>query len=206
MSSEVRINFASEGLVDAAVARRLIAYAGAQLGLERPAYGKHKLDRDIPKYFQAAMHSYPWLILRDLDNDAVCPAALISNFAVDQHEDCCFRIAVREIETWFIADRSGLAEFLRVPVGRIETDPETLIDPKRHIIDLARASRSRAIRDALVPAERTGQVQGAEYTPMLIDFASNGWSIERAIQGEASVSLTRASLRLGELVARQQRA
>jgi hypothetical protein len=203
MSSAVRINFASEGMIDAAVARRLICHVGAEPGLERPAHGKHKLDPNISRYRRAATHGHPWLILRDLDRDAACASELMERLGIENTFDFCFRIAVREIESWLIADRYNLSQLLRIPVGKIESDPENLSNPKRHIIDLARSSRSRSIRDALVPDERAGQEQGPEYAALITHFARSDWDIAAAINSGASRSLTKAATRLGELVARQ---
>lgn len=201
----VKVNFASEGFIDAAVARRLISHAGAETGLERPAHGKHKLDHAIPKYREAATHGFPWLVLRDLDRDARCPSELMAQLDIASTADFCLRIAVREIESWFIADRRTLADFLRVPVGRIDINPEALSNPKRHIIDVARSSRARSIRSALVPDEGTGQEQGPEYAAMLTEFAARQWNIANAIASGASRSLTKADARLRELVSRQTR-
>jgi hypothetical protein len=202
MSSQVSINLAAEGLIDISVARRLVIHAGGLPGLERPAYGKHKLDPVIPKYRTASTVGTPWLVLRDLDHDAPCAGELINRFGDLVVPNFCLRIAVREIESWLIADAVGLASLLQVPVARVERTPEALFNPKRHVIDLARSSRSRSVRDALVPDDRMGQQQGPEYAARLAEFASSDWSIDRAIQNGAAQSLVKAAARLRLLVHR----
>ena len=137
MSLAPTVNFASEGLIDAAVARRLIAACGGAPGWERPAHGKNKLDLQIAKYRAASAHGAPWLILRDFDRDASCPPELIERLQGRPTARFCLRLAVREIETWLLADRAGIARLLRVPVGSITRDLEMLVDPKRYLIDLA---------------------------------------------------------------------
>lgn len=200
MSQLTRINFASEGLIDAAAARRLITFTGGDVGLERPAFGKHKLDPLIPKYGAAAQTGSPWFIVRDLDFDAPCAPELADRLRRGSHSGLCLRIAVREIESWLLADRSGLADFLKVPEGGINREPESLNDPKRHLVDVARRSRSRAIRIAVVPNAGAGQSQGPEYTPVIMTFVREYWSIERALRSNACPSLSSAVKRLRSLV------
>lgn len=53
----------------------------------------------------------------------------------------CFRIAVREVEAWLLADAEQAAGFLAVPLARIPAEPETLPDPKATLIALAGRSR-----------------------------------------------------------------
>lgn len=190
-------------MVDAAIARRLITHAGAEPGLERPAHGKHKLDPLLQKYRNAAEHGTPWLILRDLDRDSPCAPELLQRLGVRPANNFCMRIAVREVESWILADRPGLADFLRVPMARVNTDPEALPNPKRYIIDLARSSRSRDIRDALVPHEGTGQEQGPEYASQIAGFAETQWNVARAISDGAAASLIKVDIRLRELIGRQ---
>src|SRR5437762_2831179 len=62
-----------------------------------------------------------------------------------------FRVAVREIEAWLLADSRGLSELPGVPVNRIAVDVEGIPNPKEYMVDLARRSRHRDVRDGLVP-------------------------------------------------------
>ena len=41
-----------------------------------------------------------------------------------------FRIAVREVESWIIADKEGIAEFLNVAVANFTDLPDNISDPK----------------------------------------------------------------------------
>jgi hypothetical protein len=54
------------------------------------------------------------------------------------------RVAVREVESWVLADRRRIANFLSAPLNSIPMDPEQLDDPKMALLTLARAhARSR---------------------------------------------------------------
>ena len=48
-----------------------------------------------------------------------------------------FRIAVREVEAWLIADREALAGFLKIKIMHVPYKPEELVDPKRVLLELA---------------------------------------------------------------------
>lgn len=47
-----------------------------------------------------------------------------------------FRIAVREVESWIIADKEGIAEFLNVAVANFTDLPDNISDPKQFILKL----------------------------------------------------------------------
>ena len=68
-------------------------------------------------------------MLVDLDDDADCAAALCADRLPDPAPHLCFRVAVREMETWLLADREAAARFLSVPGSRIPQDPETVANP-----------------------------------------------------------------------------
>ncbi len=55
----------------------------------------------------------------------------------------CFRVAVREVEAWLLADREQIARFLSIARSRVPQSPETLDNPKQRLVELARHSRRR---------------------------------------------------------------
>lgn len=141
------VTAAVEGLTDEAVAERLINHAGGKLGNVHGRRGKGFLRRQIDGYGQAARRS-PWLVLVALDMDAECPVGLVRIWLEKPGNTfLCFRVAVREVESWLLADRETLAAYLHVRSGRIPSNPERLEDPKRVVIDVASRSTSRAIRE-----------------------------------------------------------
>jgi hypothetical protein len=173
----VIIHGAVEGMIDEAVLRRLVMEVGATAG---PVYGKNGkaflLER-LSAYNQAAQFS-PWIILIDLDDDDDCAPPCRKSCLPNPAPCLCFRIAVREIESWLLADRERLARFLSVAVSRIPLDSEKLASPKSTMVELARHSRQRGIREDMVPRPGSGRKVGPAYTAQLIDFARDskrGW-------------------------------
>ena len=194
---ESSISGAVEGLIDEAVLRRLVMDTGGTMG---PVYGKqgkeHLLLR-LPGFNAAAIHS-PWVVLVDLDRDAECAAVLRRGCLPAPAPFMCFRIAVREVETWLLADREELARFVGVPVSRVPVAPESLQDPKQTMIEIARHSRRRAIREDMVPRPSSGRIVGPAYVSTMIEFATTRWRPEVAMLH--SDSLRRCMERIRKLV------
>jgi hypothetical protein len=191
------ISGAVEGLVDEAVLRRLIRDAGATLGAVYGKNGKANLRRNLRGYNRAARWS-PWMVLVDLDRDADCAPPLVTSWLPAPARHMRFRVAVRAVEAWLLADRERMASFLRVPQARVPREPESVEHPKRAMVDLARRSRRREIREDMVPRPGSGRAVGPAYTSRLIEFAYTDWRVDVAARN--SDSLRRCRERLSELV------
>lgn len=191
------VSAAVEGPLDAAVARKLIEAAGASPGTIYVRGGKRALLHRAEAYNNAARFS-PWLVLVDLDADAECPPPARDEWLPRPARHMCFRVVVREIEAWLMADRTSLAQFLSVPVGRVPLRPESLADPKHEVVRLARSSRSRVIQANMVPSPSSGRSVGPAYTSRMIEFVRQNWSTERA--ADRSESLARALRALRTIV------
>jgi hypothetical protein len=182
-----------EGLTDEAVVRRLIAEAGAEVDTIYVQNGKSNLLRNLPGFNNAARFS-PWLVLTDLDNDAPCAPAFVKATLPKPADQMCFRVALRAVEAWFLADRSALAQFLGVRVATIPSQPEEVDDPKRTVVDLANKSRRRQIRDDIVPRPGSGRNVGPGYVARMLEFGTRHWSPERAAGVSDSLDRCRRSI------------
>src|SRR5262249_9439426 len=139
----------------------------------------------------------PWLVVRDLDHDDECGAALASALMPSPTKWMRFRIAVRETESWLLADRESLASYLRIQRALVPVHPETLPDPKQALVNLARRSRSRAIVADMVPRLGVSAPVGPAYTARVSEFALQHWRPE--IAAASSPSLRRCIERIREL-------
>jgi hypothetical protein len=99
-----------------------------------------------------------------------------------------FRIAVREVESWLIADRHALASFLRIPKTNLSAYPDSLNDPKVHLLGIIRAKGKRKMHHEMLPG-RNSRI-GPEYNNVLCEFILKHWNPERAAKN--SLSLCRA--------------
>ena len=191
------ISGAVEGAVDESVLRRLVGHAGATLGVVYGKNGKPSLRRGIQGY-NAAAHWAPWVVLVDLNHDADCAPPFRAQWLPNPAQGMCFRAVVREIEAWLFADRERLARFLRVPQSRIPLDPEAVEYPKQTMVNIARHSRRREIREDMIPRPRSGRQVGPAYTSRLVEFTETEW--RPAVAAENSDSLRRCLARLRHLI------
>lgn len=107
------VRFAVEGTTDEPVADRLIREVDMEPMPTFIGGGKTQLDPKLPGYNQAARRS-AWLVLRDLDHDDAggCVPRLIEDLLGSAPSaGMAFRIAVREVEAWLLADAAGCIRF-----------------------------------------------------------------------------------------------
>jgi hypothetical protein len=194
MANGVVISAAVEGLVDEAVVRRLIAHAGGKPGPVYGRQGKSSLRQKIAGYNNAAKWG-PWIVLVDLDREYDCAPPLRAGWLGQPSARLCFRVAVRAVEAWLLADVEPLAAFLRMPRGRVPALPEAVGDPKTAMVNLARSSRRKVIRQDMVPREGSGRQVGPAYTSRLIEFVSSSWRPDVAARRSDSLRRTIACLK-----------
>lgn len=198
MLNQLVISAAVEGSVDEAVIRRLIGHVGLTPGPIYGKKGKDDLRKKIRAYNLAAQHA-PWVILVDLDNDADCALALRQAWLSNPAPNLCFRVAVRQVEAWLMADRETLAKFLDIPQDKIPNNPEGLPNAKWEMAKLAQASRSREIRDDMARRPGSGCAVGPAYPSRLIEYAQKHW--RPAVAAQRADSLRRAIACLKQLSA-----
>jgi hypothetical protein len=200
MTAGVVVSAAVEGTVDEVALRRICSLLGAGLGDVYGRKGKgFVLDR-LPGYNNSARHRH-WVVLVDLDNDFPCAPDAVRGWLEAPAELMCFRVAVREIESWLMADRERLAAFLDVRQDLVPEDPDGLADPKRALIELARSSGNRDIRDDIVPDPSAGGSEGPGYTGRMIEFITcddRSWRPD--VAASASPSLRKCLASVAELV------
>ena len=176
-----------EGSIDEAVVRRIFSSLSIEAGtfyqVSIPAF-----ETRLRRLNHAARHS-PWFALCDLDQDECAPLRT-RRYLPHPVPGICFRIAVRAVEAWLLADRESMARFLCVAKHVIPVAPEHDLDPKSRLVSIARRSRSRAIRQGLAPSEGDFRTVGPEYALMIGDFARNRWSPHRAADHAPSLRRT----------------
>lgn len=190
---------AVEGDIDEHVARRLLSLGGVGAVAVYGREGKARIRNSLNGYNQAAGRA-PWFVLVDLDNDDDCVREFVESWLPQPANNMVFRVAVREVEAWLLADQERVAGFLGVSQALVPRDPEGLADPKQALVNLARRSRKRRVRESLVPSTASGRSQGPAYTSELIRFVTDledGWRPE--VARARSESLDRCIRALGYL-------
>jgi hypothetical protein len=105
-----------------------------------------------------------------------------------------FRIAVRESESWVLADRDSFSQFLNISINRILFNTDAIDDPKRFLIKLVCSFRKNKLKDNIVPAKNSTASIGRNYNEPLVRFVMDKWDGTKAI--EHSESLKRMIKRL----------
>lgn len=184
-----------EGLLDESVARKLIVHCGHVPG---DGYGKNGIDylrAKAPGFNVKASYGNPILMLVDfMDTRLACPPAVLATWLPTRCERLLLRVVVPEIESWLLADRDGMAAFLGVPSALIPAAPETLANPKQTLVNLARRSRRRHVKAAMVPADGVSAAVGPEYVVALQEFVGSVWDAEQAQVNASSLQRTLARL------------
>jgi hypothetical protein len=191
------VYLAAEDLPGLAVGRKLVAeQSSLSVYRDKNGYGFGNLKKKAPSYNHMGKNGFPVLMLTDLDT-APCPSGKIHEWLGRKpNRGFLFRICVREVEAWLLADRVAMAAFLKIKEETVPIAPETLPDPKASFIKLAQRA-PRKIRVGLTP--QGSAPIGPEYNYLLSGFISESWCISRA--ADRAPSLKRARKRVEELAA-----
>ena len=192
------VTLAVEDVLSDAVATKILESCGFKIETRLRQRGNTYLKQKAPELNRAAARDRPVFLLTDLDSPKNCPLDLIQSWIKGSPKPgFFFRVAVMEVESWVLADRGAVARFLSVPANQIPQRTDEVADPKRRIVSLAQKSRSRTIREALVPAPESTAPVGNEYNARLIEFVRESWDLERAASVSPSLKRTLERLRQG---------
>jgi len=151
------------------------------------------LKNNIKGFNQASVVN-PHFMLTDLDNYE-CPMELRTDWVnFELQPNFIFRIAVREVESWILADREGLSRFFNVSLTNFPINPDNQPDPKNTLIQLAKRSNKRTIKEDIVPRNQNANI-GPNYNGCLSEFVLDAWSVKNAILQSDSLKRAYEKLR-----------
>lgn len=135
------------------------------------------------------------IVLTDLDKKE-CPLVLLKDWlgaGMNCPPNLLLRIAVREIESWLLADHQALIKLIGNR-GQLPTDPDMLPNPKQYLLKLVR-NAPRAVREDLIRQKVAISSQGIGYNRRLVEFVKSEWIPERAATRSPSLSRARLAIR-----------
>ena len=191
------IAIATEDQLSEAIALSLIA------DISTPHFIQHTLGRRGNGYLRSKMDSWyqmaqqqVMVVLTDLDR-ANCLVEFRDQWLVaEPPKNLLLRIAVREVESWVLADHVAMRALIGVK-GVLPAAPDELADPKQSLLKLAK-SAPKQVREDLLKTIDGNLAQGLGYNARLTAWVHSEWSPQRA--AERSPSLARARLRLNEVI------
>lgn len=204
MTEPIDLVLVVEDALSSALVQRLVVHSGREFRVCRTLVerGVENIRKSLPKYLNAS-HALPHVIVVDLDR-GLCPPALRLQWGVtDLPPRVLFRVAVRESESWVMADRHGFAQFADIAVSKVSQDPDALPDPKQTLVNLVRRSRNKRLAQELAPALGSAVPIGPMYNERLGQFVQQHWNVDEA--AAVSPSLARACARLQTFVLKEAR-
>jgi hypothetical protein len=156
--------------------------------------GKGAVKKNLHKFAKLAAREAV-LLLVDLDNAQCAPSELGNWFPQGgRPSKLCLRFAVREAESWLLADKGNIADFLGVSVGKIPDNVETVSHPKQLLLRLASAGKAR--NKSEIVSKRNGKLrQGVGYNSALTRFVARQWDLGAAKKNAQSLSRAITALR-----------
>lgn len=138
----------TEDALSEAVIDRIIQFVGGDIEVVTRMRGDGigYVKRKFPALVRLAK-SVPVLMLVDLDRKE-CAPTLLKDWSQDAKlpDRLLFRIAVREVEAWLLADHEAFAEFAGTPLEKLPANPDGLDDPKLFLLNLVRRYARRPIK------------------------------------------------------------
>jgi hypothetical protein len=179
----VGIYIAVEDALSEAIAIRLITeYTALDVQRILRKGGNGYLKSNFKNFCEIARTVSPVLLLTDLDSKP-CAPFLIEQWSTQMNHplpsNLLFRVAVREVEAWLLADHVGMQSLLQRTITY--ENPDALQDPKSTLLELAKRAPREIKQDLLPPknAVTSGGV-GLGYNSRLIPFVLKTWCPIRA--------------------------
>lgn len=181
---------AVEDELSEAIAKRILNSFAIKVTDTIRGGGNAYLREKAPELNRAA-NGRDIFLLTDLDSPKDCPPSLIHSWIKGPlHPRLIFRVAVMEVESWVIADRIGISNFLSIPIHRIPSTTDEILNPKEFLVSLARMSKKRKLRNDLIPQQGSKTPFGYGYNTRLSSFVRDHWDLERAATVSPSLKRT----------------
>ena len=162
--------------------------------------GFTRIKERVPTFLNMAKAGLFTLTLTDLDTVDCAPSLIRDWFSIPSGDtlnlpsEVVFRVAVREVEAWLLADRRALAQFLGIPEANFSNAPEDLPDPKTYLLNVIRRKGRKKWQRRMLPQSPTASI-GPEYNRRLSEFIRTRWDPLRAAHISRSLERTIEALR-----------
>ena len=129
----IPINLVSEDQVSEFVMRKLLEEANKfQLGYSYSESGFGYIRKNMTGWNQASK-GCPFFVLTDLDQTDCAPTLKADWLSVKQNPNLIFRVAVKEVEAWLLADIEGFSKYTGISSANFNENTESIDDPKAEL-------------------------------------------------------------------------
>jgi hypothetical protein len=182
----IPVNIVIEDELSEAVVRRLLGELGTyEVVTPYKKHGSGAIKRGLKGYNAASQYT-PFVVLTDFDQEECAPVILRNWIDFEQHPNLIFRVAVREVEAWLLADREGFAFYAAVSKKRIPLNPDLVEDPKALLFEIIKKSQKRTLKEDILP-RYLGDRIGPNYNGRLVEFVAGQWDVGRASENSPSL-------------------
>ena len=208
----------AEDALSCAVMRRLFRYRNETVddnlrmvfnhGFPENKRGCGNLTGLIPKISAMARNAgLRTFVLTDLDQIKCAPELIrnwfkLSDASPNISENLLFRVAEREVEAWLLADRAGLSSFLGIAAVNFSQAPDSLPDPKQHLLNVIRSKGRKQYHKEMLP--RGNAHVGSGYNSKLCEFVETHWNL--GVARNYSGSLEKAIMALNRIASKERNA
>jgi hypothetical protein len=158
------------------------------IGKRGKGYIKNRINQ-----FNNPNNPLPFFILTDLDANTCAPQLISKWLKGPCRLNLLFRIAVREVGSWLLADTKGISKYLNLDHNYIKKEvniADNLSHPKEKLIVLVERSKKREIKKDIVRIKENRYKQGPAYNSRLIEYVEEFWDIEKATCKSDSLNRT----------------
>lgn len=185
---------AVEDTLSEGVARRILDHFGIGVAQAIGHSGYGYLKKKAESLNKTAL-GFPVFMLTDLDSPNRCPVEILESWiGAPRNPDFLLRVAVMEVESWVLADRDAFADLAGIGVAQVPGDPDSIANPKQHLVNLVRKSRNARLRKDIIPAAGSTTAVGPAYNPRLACFVESTWSPTSAAAVSSSLLRTMNAL------------
>lgn len=185
------INIITEDRLGEELARKIIHEVGGfNILLSDHLGGERNVIRNLEKYNKASKNNSPFFILIDLDHE-VCPITKIQKtITFEKDPRFIYRIAVREAESWLMADRENFANLFNKTSSIIPYNADEIKHPKEFLLNIIEKHASRHLKNDMLPSKKSTAKIGPEYNSILCNFIFYTWNIRNAMDHSESLKKT----------------
>jgi hypothetical protein len=187
------VDLVLEGHLEEPVAQKIVTYCGHDIGTSFGRKGFGYIKTSAHKYHSITKAGRAVFVLTDfMDTKCACIVEAceqyLTNHVAQPNDTFLLRFAIAELESWLLADRDGISNFLGIQSNRVPALSDNEADPKQTLVNLARRSRNNEIKRAIIPDEKHGGSVGPNYRPIMQRYVEDVWNIDAAKQNSPSLA------------------